>query len=200
MLARARERAAGRGNLDFVAADAQEAALDPGRYDALHSRFGVMFFDRPADAFANLHRSLRPDGRLAFVCWRGPQDNPWITAPMAAVAPLLELPAPPPPDAPGMFSFADADRVRAVLTEAGFREVAVTSEDVAMSPGGGTLEEARDVFVEVGPVARILREAGADEALRQRVGDAVAEAYAAFETPGGALEMQSGVWMVTARA
>jgi SAM-dependent methyltransferase len=48
------------------------AALDPGSFDAVISRFGVMFFDDPEAAFANLAPALRPGGRLAFVRWQDP--------------------------------------------------------------------------------------------------------------------------------
>jgi ubiquinone/menaquinone biosynthesis C-methylase UbiE len=69
MLAVARRRAAGLGNVRFVAADAQTHAFEPGAQDLVLSRFGVMFFDDPPRAFASLRRALRPGGRLCFVCW-----------------------------------------------------------------------------------------------------------------------------------
>ena len=71
MLAEARRRAdaAGRGDVTFVRADAQTAAL-PGPFDVVVSRFGVMFFDDPTAAFTNLAASLRPGGRIVFVCWQ----------------------------------------------------------------------------------------------------------------------------------
>jgi ubiquinone/menaquinone biosynthesis C-methylase UbiE len=67
-LARARIAASGHANLDVVLADAESVVLDQ-RYDALFSRFGVMFFEDPAAAFVNLARNLRSAGRLAFLCW-----------------------------------------------------------------------------------------------------------------------------------
>ena len=49
-------------------------------FDAAFSRFGVMFFSHPVAAFANIRASLKPDGRLAFVCWRPLNENPWMDA------------------------------------------------------------------------------------------------------------------------
>ena len=69
---------AGEPTLEFVLADATVHPFDPGRSDLLFSRFGVMFFADPALSFANMHKALRPGGRLAFACWREPRANPWM--------------------------------------------------------------------------------------------------------------------------
>ena len=120
MLARARERAAaeGRANVSFLQADAQTHAFAP-EFDALFSRFGVMFFDDPPAAFANLAGALRPGGRLSFACWQGREQNGWVSIPMAALIGEVELPPPPAPDAPGPFALGDPDRLRALLEGAG---------------------------------------------------------------------------------
>ena len=72
MLAVARRRLAERGlaQASVVEADAQTFAFEPQAADAVFSRFGVMFFADPAAAFANILKSLKPGGRLGFVCWR----------------------------------------------------------------------------------------------------------------------------------
>src|SRR5262249_6517301 len=114
MLARARARAADAGarTVTFLDADAQTHRFDPASLDVCFSRFGIMFFAAPDAAFANLRSALRPAGRLAFVCWQSMRDNPWMLVPLMAAAAHITLPPPPAPDAPGPFSFADADRVR----------------------------------------------------------------------------------------
>lgn len=200
MLERARERAAeaGLAHLRFQHGDAQVAPLEPASWDALASRFGVMFFEDPVAAFGNLASALRPGGRAAFVCWQPPQANPWVMVPMAAVAPLLEMPPPPEPGAPGMFALGDAERVRAILDRAGFEAVSVEALELAMAPGGGELDRAVELFLEVGPVAALLREQEADEVLRARVASAVRDAFAAHEREG-ALSLGSAAWLVTAR-
>ena len=75
---------------------------------------GSMFFGDPVAAFANLHRALRPDGRLTLLTWQGVTDNEWLTEFRAALAVGRDLPTPP-PDAPSPFALADPDRVRAIL-------------------------------------------------------------------------------------
>lgn len=208
MLAHARARAAraGVGEVRFQEADAQTAALPEAHFDAAFSRFGVMFFEAPQAAFANLRRALRPGGRLAFVCWQAPERNPWVALPMAAVAPLLELPPPPPPAAPGMFSLADPARVRAVLEGAGFEAVEIQDREVGMRPAGGEVEAAVELFLEVGPVAALLREQEAGPELQAQVAQAVRQAFAkaaaGSEAHEGAGELVLGsrVWLVRAQA
>src|SRR3979490_3641598 len=70
VLAFAQRAAKGCERVRFVHADAQVFPFEPASFDAVFSRFGVMFFADPIAAFVNIRRSLRPKGRLAFVCWR----------------------------------------------------------------------------------------------------------------------------------
>jgi SAM-dependent methyltransferase len=81
------------------------------------SRNGVMFFGDPVAAFANLARAMKPDGRMVLLVWQAMAENPWLAAFRAAVPGPL-----PPPDGPGPFALGDPDRVRTLLTAAGFAE------------------------------------------------------------------------------
>src|SRR5262245_44830547 len=125
MLERALEsvRAAEFANVVLWNADAQMHTLPPAAFDLVYSRFGVMFFVDPAQAFTNLGRALRPGGRVSFVCWQALELNPWMAVPMAAAAREITFAARPGPEAPGPFSFADPDRVRRVLGKAGLADV-----------------------------------------------------------------------------
>ncbi|HEY6430224.1 MAG TPA: methyltransferase domain-containing protein [Acidimicrobiales bacterium] len=128
MLALAWEIAAADGldNIDFQHADAQIHPFGDGAFDAVVSRMGSMFFGDPIAAFTNLHRALRPDGRLTLLTWQGVADNEWLTEFRAAVAVGRTLPTPP-PDAPSPFSLSDPDRVTAILRDAGFTNVSFES-------------------------------------------------------------------------
>jgi SAM-dependent methyltransferase len=201
MLARARERATQLGlrNLRFLEADAQEAKLGEGAFNLVFSRFGVMFFADPKAAFANLRRSLLPGGRVAFVCWQELARNPWMAVPIRAAAQHVTLPPPAAPDAPGPLAFADPERVRGILSAAGFREVAIEPlEGVLVVGGSGAgLEQAAEFLLQVGPLARALRDAPA--APLERIAGAVREAIAPHATPNG-VTMGYGAWVVCARA
>ncbi len=193
MLARARERAAALGNVDFVEHDASTFAAD-APFDAIVSRFGVMFFDDPAGAFANLHRVIAPGGSLTFVCWQSLADNPWAALPLATVQRILPVPpAAPTPNAPGPFAFADAERVRGILTGAGFCDVTFTPFTHSMLLGT-TLDDAVEYATRMGPSARALRDA--DEATRARGLEVLREALAPL-APG--FTLPSAVWIVAAK-
>lgn len=196
--ARAAALAAGAANVAFESADAQTTAL-PGPFDALYSRFGVMFFAEPEAAFANLRRALRGGARLAFVCWRALQENPWLLVPATTAARHLAVPQPD-PHAPGPFAFADAARVRGLLERAGFTRVEHEPVDQELSVAGGrSLDEAVDLLMQLGPASAALRAAQAGPELVERVRADLREAIAPFDGPGG-VRMGSAVWIVTASA
>ncbi|WP_437600030.1 class I SAM-dependent methyltransferase [Sorangium sp. So ce590] len=198
MLDRARAAAlsAGAANVAFEDADAQTAAL-PGPFDVLYSRFGVMFFADPAAAFANLRKALRPGARLAFVCWRSLQENPWLFVPTLAVARHLPLPQPD-PHAPGPFAFADAARIGAILSRAGFVRVHHEPIDRELSVAGGrSLDETVDFLLQMGPASAALRQANAAPELVDRVRADLREAIAPHAGPEG-VRMGGAVWVVTA--
>lgn len=78
-LARRRAAEFGAANVSFAEADVQTYAFAPATFEAVFSRFGVMFFADPATAFANVRWTLKSGGRLAFVCWRTPAENVFMT-------------------------------------------------------------------------------------------------------------------------
>ena len=193
-VARARPLAAGAALPEFREADAQAADLGKTAFDAAFSRFGVMFFIDPAAAFANIRAALKPSGRLAFVCWRPYADNPWMRVPMEAAEPLLGPPPPADSAAPGPFAFADPDRVRTILEQAGFQSVTIDPFDAKI--GGGDIEETVSLTFRVGPLGRALAE-NRDKV--PAVADAVREAIRPFDSPNGVL-MPAAVWIVRASA
>ena len=188
LIARARER---HPECEFVLADAQTHAFTG--FDAVFSRFGVMFFDDPIAAFANLARAVTANGRLAFVCWRSVRDNPLFTAPLAAAAAAgIPMPAPGDPHAPGAFAFADRDRVARIIGDAGWRDVAITPHNIEI--GGNPLADSVELALHIGPLARLLRDY---PQTRDKAIDAVREQLARHVTNGKVM-MPSATWIVTA--
>src|SRR4029077_6080044 len=129
----------------------------PATFDLLTSRFGVMFFADPVLSFANLRLALRPTGRVAFVCWREPRDNPWAMAPLQAVYQHVpRLPQMGPED-PGPFAFASEERVRRILGGAGYSEIVMERCDLSLDiANGGGLDAAAQSALEIGPASRAL--------------------------------------------
>jgi SAM-dependent methyltransferase len=151
-LARSRVAAAGVKNVWFQVRDVQQDPIDGGPFDVAMSQFGVMFFDEPRAAFANIRGHLVPGGRLAFGCWQAVAKNPWFVGPA-----LKELVLPPPQPAPGKsptgpFAFGDADYVRGILQAAGFSEIAVALHDYMIeAPENAVIDDAQLVFNGVPP-------------------------------------------------
>jgi SAM-dependent methyltransferase len=196
MLGLARERAAKAGkNIAFIEADASVFPFTT-TIDLVFSRFGVMFFDQPAKAFENIHRALKPTGRLAFVCWRPAQENAWASVPFAAARPLLPETPPADPLAPGPFAFADPDRVKMILTEAGFRAVKVEPLNTTNNLGAD-LDAAAKQTLEIGPLARAA--AQCDDAAKANIVAAVKKALAQYVTPEG-ITPPAACWLVGAVA
>jgi SAM-dependent methyltransferase len=196
MLDLARRRSEGRANVSFVLADASVHAFRP-EFDLLFSRFGVMFFDDPLAAFANLHAGLKPSGRLAFVCWRTPPENLWATAPLTAARPLLPEQPAPDPLAPGPFAFADPQRIRDILAGAGFGGISIEKHDGVMNMGADSAAVAAQTL-RIGPLSRAMGDA--DAAVRAKVVEVVRHALEEFRDSTGEIAPPTACWLVGARA
>ncbi|MGX1564843.1 class I SAM-dependent methyltransferase [Streptomyces sp. NPDC055506] len=191
----ARERAEREGvPASFVRADAQEHAFEPGTFDAVVSRFGVMFFDDPVRAFANLRSAARDDAALRLVVWRDPAENPFMTTAQRAAAPLLPGLPVRRPDEPGQFAFADPDKVRRILAESGWDDVDIRPIDIVC-----TMPEKELVryFTRLGAVGMFLPEV--DEETRARVVETVRAAFDPF-VHGEEVRFTAACWTVGARA
>jgi SAM-dependent methyltransferase len=134
-LARQRATAAGLTNVRFVLADVQTDHIDGAPFHAAISQFGVMFFDEPATAFANIGAHLRPGGRLVFACWQPVERNPWHVG-------IVLRGLVPPPTAPGpgksptgAFTLGEPEHTQEVLQRAGFSDVRHRTYDVTVEAG-----------------------------------------------------------------
>ena len=192
-VAEERARALALGNVRFVLADAAVHRFAERAYDLVFSRFGVMFFDDPAGAFANIRPALHPGGRLVFVCWRELAANPWIHVLTAAVRPHVPAQPKAGPEEPGPLSFADPERVRALLGRAGFRDVTFAAVDAELP--FGTRAAACEFLSKIGPASRLLE--GANERERDAALRALDAALNPHERDGDVL-LGAGVWIVSA--
>ena len=198
MLDRARQVTPQEAPVDYALADATVYPFDPESFDLLASRFGVMFFADPVRSFANLRRALRPTGRLAFACWREPRENPWMMTPLQAVyqhVPKLPQMA---PEDPGPFAFASEERVRRILGESGFKDIALEACPLALDLAiGRGLEAAVQGALEIGPASRALD--GHPAEVRAAAANTVRETLARF-VDGSSVRLPGSIWLVTARA
>jgi SAM-dependent methyltransferase len=197
MIEKARLRAAeaGAGNASFELADVETADLGRAAFDLAISRYGVMFFDDHAAAFANVRAAMRPGGRLAFVCWADRTRNEHFALSFDALAPHLGL-APPPARPSGPFALADPGHVRTVLDRAGWADVEITEVREPLRVG---LDADDAVAFEISDPELAHDLASADPAdAAQAVADLRA-AFAARERPDG-VWLAAAAWLVRAAA
>ncbi len=206
LLSVARDRLGGTEltNVEFVEGDAQiwpdrpSGSAERERFDLMVSRFGVMFFDDPAQAFTNLRSILRAGGRTVFACWQELGKQQWLLEPMVAAAPFLPPAPAAPPAGPGMFALADPDAVVGLLTECGFESVELADCATSLSPGGpGTVADAVEFFASTG-IARSLLDPAPPEARAAAIG-AVTDLFTARHD-GIGVHMDSAAWIVSATA
>ena len=181
-------------NATFVVSDATTYPFEPAQFDLVFSRMGVMFFADPIVAFKNLQRALKPTGRLVFVCWRKPEENPWGSVPMRAAAPHLPPMERPGPEDPGQYAFADPARVERILKAAGFGAPSFKKFD-EMNFMGKDVPEVLDNLGKFGPLARLFGESTPEQIAKAK--QAISEALAPHVTPDG-VKLAGAGWLVSA--
>ena len=195
MIAVARARAAEEGlAAAFIAADAETHRFAPPRFDAIVSRFGVMFFGDPVRAFANLRLAARKDAALTCIVWRSAAETPFMTTAERAAAPLLPSIPSRRTDGPGQFAWADERKVARILVDSGWSGIDIAPLDVTCAFPRSELDR---YVTRLGPLGQVLRDA--DEATRSRVTDVVTTAFAPF-VEGHEVRFTAACWLVRARA
>lgn len=198
--ARSRARASDCPNVEFRHHDVQDEPLAPS-FDVVFSRFGVMFFPDPDRAFAHIRDSLGtgPGGRIGFVCFQGPFDNPMILQPVMAAAAHVEMLPPPGPTDPSPFSLADPDRTRSLLERAGFGDVVIEPGPSSADLGAADdLEAIARRALEQNPgIAPGLAAASASS---RAAAIAAAAEVMAQHVDDGRVVMGAATWVVTGRA
>ncbi len=196
MLEEARRRSADEGltNVEFVQADAQVHPFEPDAFDLAISSFGVMFFNDPLAAFTNIGRSLRPGGRIAMLAWQRFEDNEWLTSIWNALMAGRDLP-PPAAGTPGPFGLADRDKATAMLNDAGYVQVRMTSWTEPLWLGA----DADDTWTFVSGLGLVRGlTGGLDDDTRSRAMADLRRAVDGHETDEGVV-MQSAAWLITAQ-
>lgn len=181
-------------NVTFENNDVTTYPFEAGTFDRAFSRFGVMFFADPINAFSNIRSGLRAGGRLAFVCWQAADKNPWHEIPRQVV--LQHVPPPPPadPEAPGAMAFANPERVRHILSGAGFAEIKIEPFETLI-PFAPDVSGTAQRMVQIGPASRLLN--SASDELIMRVKSELIDALARFQTDNGVM-IDSAAWIVSA--
>jgi ubiquinone/menaquinone biosynthesis C-methylase UbiE len=175
--------------------DAGAIALPDDSVDVVVFRMGLMLIPQPEVALGEIHRVLRPGGRLGVATWGTAPANPWMTT-VGMAAMMHGLVQGGPPTGPGgPFSLADHEHVAALVRGAGFSDVSV--EGIASS----TLLEPERHLDLVGalapPLAAALNAATPEQ--RAAVAKTVGELTAQYREDGG-VRLPSSAVLCVARA
>ena len=196
MLERAEQRTAEEGltNVAFAQADVQVFPFEPGTFDVVMSRFGIMFFADPVTAFTNLATAARPGARLAFVAWQPLAENEWLLELRRSLAMGRDLPEPV-NGAPGPFGLAESDAVRTLLHGTGFADIdfAEVREPLVL---GTDADDAYAFVSRMTPVIGLLNDL--DDATRGTALEQLRDSLAAHSS-GTSVQFGSSAWLVTAR-
>ncbi|MBH0179994.1 MAG: methyltransferase domain-containing protein [Nitrospira sp.] len=124
MLDAARRKATrlGLNNITFRAGDVTTLPFETNSFDAITSRFCLMFLPEIPKAADEIARVLKPGGWLAAAVWSTPEKNAYLTTPLAIIKQFVDLP-PPDPTAPGIFRLAKPGELASMLQDAGFVNV-----------------------------------------------------------------------------
>jgi SAM-dependent methyltransferase len=144
-IAERRARAQGIANVETRVCSADDLPFGDAEFDSVSVRFGYMFFPDMARATGEFVRVLRRGGRLCSSVWVKPEENPWTSIAMEAIATEAVLP-PPDPDKPNMFRCAAPGLVGALYEDAGLHDVC--EWDVSVDLVTSTPEEYWDMISE----------------------------------------------------
>jgi SAM-dependent methyltransferase len=195
MIARLQRRAS-EGKLDVEARvmDGQRLTLPDASFDAAASVFGLIFFPDRARGLAELHRVLRPGGRVGIASWSAPERVPVVAVFSTALRSALpDRPAPPGP--PAVFSMADAKRAEDELVAAGFRGVRVRSVTHAWR-----FRDAGAVWTRLAPASPVFAAMlqALDAAQRAKVRDALDGLLRERYTQGSEVVLPGEAHLITA--
>jgi SAM-dependent methyltransferase len=183
-------------NVDFRVLDAERMDLDDDSVDGVVCRYGYMLMADPAAALAETRRVLRPGGPLSFAVWGTPDRNPWAAIPGMTLIQLGHMP-PPEPGAPGIFAMGDPDRIRELLSGAGFAPPELL-EDLAVEFRWADFEDLWDTLLGItGPLARVIEGLPEDERLATRT--AMEANVASLRADDGSYAAPGHAWGVLTR-
>jgi len=187
----------GTDGVTFEVADAQ-TSVPAGPHDLVVSRFGIMFFADPVSAFATIRAATGPAGRLVAVVWQARDLNRWMTEPADAIAPHVELEAPPAdPRAPGPFALADPDRLADLLGRAGWSATELIPVTPTVYIGGpGSVNDAVSFAIGTGPTFLALEHASAGQ--RRNAVDAIRTRFVALHD-GIGVAAPGAAWLIDSR-
>jgi len=196
MLAAADRKATRLGltNVSFKTGDVTNLPFEANAFDAITSRFCLMFLPEIPKAAAEIARVLKPGSWVAAAVWSAPEKNPSIGLSMAAIKQVVDLP-PPDPTAPGIFRLAKPGELAGFFQQAGL--VDVTDQEFLAEWTYASADEYYTSLMEIAaPVQNLM--AKLTDAQKQDVKQRILQAAAQFAR-GNRIVFPMAVRMVAGR-
>jgi SAM-dependent methyltransferase len=185
----------GRGNIEFRVLDAERMELEDDSVDGVGCRYGYMLMADPAAALRETRRVRRDGGPLAFAVWSTPDRNPWAAIPGMTLVQRGHVP-PPEPGAPGIFALGMPERIRELVTGAGFADPEI--EEIPFAFHYADDDDLWDALVSLaGPLARVVNALPDEE--RQATRAAILENVATYRNDDGSYTAPAASWGVLTR-
>lgn len=159
MLGIARDKAANQNvtNIEFRCVDGKTLDFDPESFHAATIRWGLMFMPEPETILSQIHQVLKKDGYISIACWAEPERNPFFTHAMTTLIKYMEVPQPP-AGSPGVFAFADPNRLTQILSDSGFHSVEIEDLTVNMFEADSGEEYWQMMEDMAGPIVQLMKQ------------------------------------------
>lgn len=113
-------------NAEFHEGDAQSLQFPDNCFDAVICSFGIIHVPDPQKALSEMHRVLRPDGRIAVSVWEAPNQDNGFGLLFGSIKANADMDVPL-PHGPDFFQFSDSAKLSNALLDTGFREAAINT-------------------------------------------------------------------------
>ena len=158
----ARSKFSKTNNLEFNLCDVQTFKFNPNNFDKVISRFGVMFFENPVEAFQNIYLSMKSGGKITFVCWSSFFKNEFFTEGCNIIENYTHEKLPKITRDPGPFAFSEKDYINRILTSSGFKKIIIDEVHTFICTKD-TVENDTDILLNIGPRAKLLSNSNLSE-------------------------------------
>ena len=199
MIAIAKSRAKSLGLdsiMEFREGDAEKLDLPKSSFNAVLSRWGLMFLPNLPAALAEIRKLLVPGGRLSAAVWSTPSKVPFLDLAFSTVRKQINAP-PPPPGTLGPFSLADTEELKRSFTQVGYKDVQVESFLITFSFDSAETYTRFQQAV-TAPIQAML--ANQTEEKKKQAWDAVTDAASKYADSHGRVNIDNEVICIAAKS
>ena len=154
----AKSKYANTKNLEFKLCDVQNYEFRENSFNKVISRFGVMFFENPIEAFKNIYNAIQEGGSLNFVCWTNVMENEFFTDPTNIIIRHLNKDFPEITRSPGPLAFSEEKYINEILSNSGFKNIKV-EKVYSLITTNDSPEKNGELLLNIGSGGRLLADA-----------------------------------------